>query len=1116
MPNRTTMPVADLRGSTPYFDAPVVRRRTKSSTSDKNRRSIGSFPVTKDDVSRDTNNVVLKGIRRKTSDSRVCEVNVAASIPPPIPTNDHNGVVLRRHSNNGSPSSPFKDMWKRLSWRSKKKSAEQAERKRPHSFVNSQEWTISRTVGDLKLGILGTTNSGKSALVHRYLTGSYMQEESPEGGRFKKEVLLDGQSYLLLIRDEGGPPEMQFTHWVDAVIFVFSLENELSFNAIYSFYAKMAHYRNIHDLPIILVGTQDSISESRPRVIDDTRARKLASDLKRCSYYETCATYGLNVERVFQDACQKIAALHSITPTNSRPSTPSGHLVPIGAPSSRMSDNSSQSGSAPNVAQGHSPPFREPHKDSKELKKHRQGDHKQHGVAVPVPIPQPPSIPPPPIPGAEDSSSIAPMLSASLPSRDMTSTPQQRVLKSWGYRTMGEYRERENLPTPSSTPILSRKHHHKQAKGLSKSNSFSGPAVLRQGPLPPTPPQNSGGGTTPSSTPVLSRKHKNNKSFIGPESPPPSPSLHARQLGLDDQRYRFSLIVERMDSLMRDFAEPLTPVLSRRVKGRNITAVPLENGNAVGETVAGTPTGTPTQSRKNRRRSNLFTQKNKAVVGEEEKKVKNGEVGSGRVIPVKQGYLYKKSGKPINKDWKKKYVTLLDDGRLTYHPSLHDYMDDVHGKEITLVRTTVKIPGQRPRAAIRSSSDSGGQNSTAPTTVAGGKQGLLNKVHDKENVLLTAFDDGGAVVIPNASLNPPDGDPALLHDDFPPGSAPPPPQTPGSKIETPNVKKRHKRAKSSAKNLDNSQDADSDGYEFVIVSLDNKQWHFEAQSIDEREDWVLAIEQQILCSLQMNESNKSKNRSNTDPGSAQAIRLTKGNNICADCDAPNPDWASLNLGAVVCIECSGIHRNLGTHLSRVRSLDLDDWPGELVQVMTCIGNHVANSIWECNTKGRPKPTPSSPRDDKERYIRAKYERKEFLPALPYLDVPIPQQLIDAIARQDVHSTILVLAYCIPEYINAPYSQNDTRTAVHIASALGNVVHVQLLLWYGANVRMVDHEGRNALWYARSSGSQECVDLLRAQGCSDNPTLPRRRPQAPPPGGNNGNGNEFEKLPASVI
>jgi hypothetical protein len=45
----------------------------------------------------------------------------------------------------------------------------------------------------------------------------------------------------------------------------------------------------------------DAISENQPRVIDDSRARKLAVDLKRCAYYETCATYGLNVERVFQD-----------------------------------------------------------------------------------------------------------------------------------------------------------------------------------------------------------------------------------------------------------------------------------------------------------------------------------------------------------------------------------------------------------------------------------------------------------------------------------------------------------------------------------------------------------------------------------------------------------------------------------------------------------------------------------------------------------------------------------------------------------------------------------------------------------------------------------------------
>lgn len=75
----------------------------------------------------------------------------------------------------------------------------------------------------------------------------------------------------------------------------------------------------------------------------------------------------------------------------------------------------------------------------------------------------------------------------------------------------------------------------------------------------------------------------------------------------------------------------------------------------------------------------------------------------------------------------------------------------------------------------------------------------------------------------------------------------------------------------------------------------------------------------------------------------------------------DPTWASLNLGALICIECSGIHRNLGTHLSRVRSLDLDDWPSELTKVLTAIGNHMANSVWERCTEGRQKPTPEATR-----------------------------------------------------------------------------------------------------------------------------------------------------------
>jgi Arf-GAP with coiled-coil, ANK repeat and PH domain-containing protein len=50
------------------------------------------------------------------------------------------------------------------------------------------------------------------------------------------------------------------------------------------------------------------------------------------------------------------------------------------------------------------------------------------------------------------------------------------------------------------------------------------------------------------------------------------------------------------------------------------------------------------------------------------------------------------------------------------------------------------------------------------------------------------------------------------------------------------------------------------------------------------------------------------------------LRKVDGNNFCADCGASEPDWASLNLGALLCIECSGVHRNLGVHISKVTNI----------------------------------------------------------------------------------------------------------------------------------------------------------------------------------------------------
>lgn len=126
------------------------------------------------------------------------------------------------------------------------------------------------------------------------------------------------------------------------------------------------------------------------------------------------------------------------------------------------------------------------------------------------------------------------------------------------------------------------------------------------------------------------------------------------------------------------------------------------------------------------------------------------------------------------------------------------------------------------------------------------------------------------------------------------------------------------------------------------------------------------------------------------------------NRICADCSSPDPKWASANIGVFICLKCSGIHRSLGTHISKVLSVTLDEWTDDEINSMLEVGgNSYANAIYEAFLPGGyHKPHPDSSQEERADFIRSKYELQEFLkPSLRIVSNKSSLQAMDS--RKDI-------------------------------------------------------------------------------------------------------------------
>uniref|UniRef100_A0A8C7SM38 Arf-GAP with coiled-coil, ANK repeat and PH domain-containing protein n=1 Tax=Oncorhynchus mykiss TaxID=8022 RepID=A0A8C7SM38_ONCMY len=316
---------------------------------------------------------------------------------------------------------------------------------------------------------------------------------------------------------------------------------------------------------------------------------------------------------------------------------------------------------------------------------------------------------------------------------------------------------------------------------------------------------------------------------------------------------------------------------------------------------------------------------------------------------------------------------------------------------------------------------------------------------------------------------------------------------------------------------------------FEVVSP-SKSCLLQADSERQQQGWISAVQNSIASAFQ--ERREDPSVSGGSPGGGwlcgeqektggrealEEVQAIPGNMQCCDCGEPGPDWASINLGITLCIVCSGIHRSLGVHFSKVRSLTLDSWEPELVRLMCELGNTAINRIYE----GRideitiKKPHPSSPRGDKESWIRSKYVEKKFIQKLPETGRKAPlrpgsrpplkpkptRATLPRLAEEDLsglhpgallyrsaalqHFPVMADALAHGADVNWVNTAEESSTPLLQAVTANSLAACEFLLQNGANVNTADSNRRGPLHHATILGHTGLVCLFLKRGADYN-------------------------------